>query len=199
MIFFIYAIAAFLCGSLPTAFIVAKKLKGIDIRQHGSGNVGATNAFRVLGKGPGSLVFAVDFLKGFLPVWIFSHSAANTFSCAPLLMGVFAILGHIFTPFLKFKGGKGVATGSGVLAGSHPLLFVISFSSWGLVFLATKIVSISSIVAVILLSLSAWILTPNDTSTYVLTALSAFVLWTHRANMARLLRGEEKPVGKKNK
>lgn len=194
-----FMIAAFFCGSLPTAFIVAKKIKGIDIRHHGSGNVGATNAFRVLGKGPGSFVFAVDFLKGFLPVWFFSNSSANAFSCAPLLVGVFAILGHIFTPFLGFRGGKGVATGSGVLAGSHPVLFALSFLSWVLIFICTKIVSISSILAVIVLSVSAWVMAPGEASTFLLSALSAFVLWTHRANISRLLRGEEKPVGKSNK
>ncbi len=193
---FLYALAAFICGSFPTAFIVAKYLKGIDIRQHGSGNVGATNVFRVLGRGPGSFVFVIDFLKGFIPVLIFSRSAENTASHMPLLIGALAILGHIFTPFLKFKGGKGVATGSGVLAASHPLLFVMAFVAWVICFVATKIVSISSIVAVIILSAAAWVLYPADSATYVLTALSLFVLWTHRSNVARLVRGEEKKIGK---
>ncbi len=193
---FLYAVAAFMCGSLPTAFIVAKRLKNIDIRQHGSGNVGATNAFRVLGKGPGSLVFAIDFLKGFIPVYIFSQSSYNTASYMPLAIGVFAILGHIFTPFLNFKGGKGVAAGSGVLAASHPLLFIAAFATWIICFLVTRIVSASSILAVIVLSLLAWIMSPGDSSTYVLTALSLFVLWTHRSNIGRLLRGEEKRISK---
>lgn len=195
-VFSFYAAAAFICGSLPTAFLVAKRLKGIDIRQHGSGNVGATNAFRVLGKGPGSLVFAIDLLKGFIPVFVFSHSPHNTASYMPLAIGVFAILGHIFTPFLNFKGGKGVATGSGVLAASHPLLFIMAFAAWIACFLMTRIVSISSMLAVIVLSISAWVISPMDIVTYVLTALSLFVLWTHRLNMARLIRGEEKPIGK---
>lgn len=196
MTYFLYAVGAFICGSLPTAFIVAKRLKGIDIRQHGSGNVGATNAFRVLGKGPGSLVFAIDFLKGFLPVFIFSHSPQNTASYAPLVIGVFAILGHIFTPFLNFRGGKGVATGSGVLAASHPFLFLMVFGTWIISFLITRIVSISSILAIIVLAVAAWILYPEDQATYVLTALSLFVLWTHRSNIARLMKGEEKPISK---
>ncbi len=194
--YFLYAAAAFICGSLPTAFIVGKRLKNIDIRQHGSGNVGATNAFRVLGKGPGSFVFAIDFLKGFIPVFIFSQSSHNTASYMPLAIGVFAILGHIFTPFLNFKGGKGVATGSGVLAASHPLLFIMAFAAWIVCFLVTKIVSISSVLAVIVLSVSAWVLSPGDSATYVLTALSLFVVWTHRSNIGRLIRGEEKRISK---
>ncbi len=196
MPYFFYALFAFACGSLPTAFLVAKRLKGIDIRQHGSGNVGATNAFRVLGKGPGSFVFLIDFLKGLVPVLVFSQSQHNTASYAPPVIGVFAIMGHIFTPFLKFKGGKGVATGSGVLAASHPLFFGMAFGTWILCFLVTRIVSISSVLSVIVLSLSAWVLRPGESATYVLTALSLFVLWTHRSNMKRLLKGEEKRIGK---
>ncbi len=193
---FLVAVAASICGSLPTAFIVAKRLKAIDIRQHGSGNVGATNVFRVLGKGPGSLVFAIDFLKGFIPVFVFSQSPLNTASYAPLVIGVFAILGHIFTPFLNFKGGKGVATGSGVLAASHPFLFMVSLATWTACFLATRIVSLSSMVSVTLLLVTAWVISPASGATYVLTALSLFILWTHRSNMARLLRGEEKRISK---
>lgn len=189
-----YCVLAFLFGSLPTAYLVAKKMKGIDIRQHGSGNVGATNAFRVLGKGPGSFVFAVDFLKGFLPVWLFiSNSAPITYE--PLIVGAFGILGHIFTPFLNFRGGKGVATGAGVLAASFPVFFLISFLTWVVVFLITKIVSISSVAAVIALSAISWFHAPMAFSTYVLTGLSFFVIWTHRSNIRKLLKGEEKKIG----
>lgn len=187
-------VISILCGSIPFAFI-AGKIKGIDIRQHGSGNVGATNAFRVLGKKIGSLVFLADFLKGFLPVFILknyylTHSSKLLF----LFIGASAILGHVFTPFLGFKGGKGIATGAGVLAGSFPMLFVIVIGSWILSFTLTRIVSVSSIIGVAVLLLSAiFFREPIGVILFFLCVL-LFFLWTHRLNIYRLIRGQEKPL-----
>ena len=200
MILTLCFLASFTLGAIPTAFLVAKKARGIDIRKEGSGNVGATNAFRVLGKKYGAFVFLVDFLKGALPAWIM----LNLFSAdpqAPLLAlaaGIAAILGHIFTPFLGFKGGKGVATGAGALCGSFPLLFLCAALVWLLVFLCTKIVSLSSLLALgILVPLSFWLVEDRRT-TLVFFALFLLIAWSHRANLVRLWRGEEHSFAKKN-
>src|SRR3989338_2661219 len=116
LILFSGFVTSFFCGSIPFA-LIASKMKGVDIRLHGSGNVGATNAWRVLGKKIGVIVFLADFLKGFLPVFIFDNTAvAHSSKLLILMIGASAILGHVFSPFLGFKGGKGVATGAGVLA-----------------------------------------------------------------------------------
>ena len=118
---------AFLAGSTPTAYLAGRSFKRIDIRQYGSGNVGATNAFRVLGKKIGAFVFIIDFLKGSLPVFFLplllpaNHLDPKE---AGLWIGTGAIAGHVFTPFLGFKGGKGIATGAGVLCGAFPFLFL---------------------------------------------------------------------------
>lgn len=188
-------IGAFLLGSIPTGYLVAKYFKKIDIREHGSGNVGATNVSRVLGRGLGLYVFTMDFLKGFLPVIIFR----NEFGQAPSLdswavwVGFGAILGHIYTPFLGFKGGKGIATGAGVVCSGTPLIFILAISIWGLFFLVTRIVSLSSLVALFVLTASA-LLFPLDVKERIfLLTISALGVWTHRPNIWRLLRGEEKP------
>ena len=142
-----YCLLAFIFGSMPTAYWTARRLKGIDIRQHGSGNAGATNVTRVLGRGPGYFVFAIDFLKGFFPVFIYSHpnSLHSPNQEKMLLVGACAVLGHVFSPWLGFKGGKGVATGAGMLAAAVPVNFLIALISWVLLFLVTRTVSVSSL------------------------------------------------------
>lgn len=187
-------IGAFLLGSIPTGYLVAKYFKKIDIREHGSGNVGATNVSRVLGRGLGLSVFAIDVAKGLLPVIVFT----NVFGQTPALegwnawVGFGAILGHIYTPFLGFKGGKGIATGAGVVLGSAPLVFVLAISTWGLFFLATRIVSLCSLVALVVLTTCA-LFFPLDVKVKVfLITISILGVWTHRSNISRLLSGEEK-------
>jgi acyl phosphate:glycerol-3-phosphate acyltransferase len=188
-----YLVLAYFLGAIPTAFLAAKWLKNIDIRKHGSGNVGATNAFRVLGKGPGLAVFALDFLKGAAPVYLFKTTAYGSFaeSTEVLCIGLAALLGHVFTPFLGFKGGKGVATGSGMLAAGFPWLFLITTASWGATFFFTRIVSVSSLGAALAMSVSAFLLGYNPKTLAIFLALTGFIFWTHRANIGRILRGEE--------
>ena len=190
---------SFLLGSIPTAFLLAKKVKGVDIRQHGSGNVGATNAFRVLGKKYGALVFIFDFLKGAVPAWI-TAALYSTSSEAPLLallVGMAAILGHIFTPFLGFKGGKGVATGSGVLCASYPILFVCTMLIWTVAFFLTRTVSLSSLLAIAGLVLTSLWWDHDIRATLAFFSLFLLILWSHRSNIYRLLRGEEYKFAKK--
>lgn len=191
----LYFIFAFCLGAIPTAYWAGKVLKRVDIRQHGSGNVGATNAFRVLGKGIGCGVLIFDILKGALPVCLLVVSGYPEADQVLLLMvGFTAVLGHVFTPFLGFKGGKGVATGGGVLLATHPVLFAISMGVWCLSFLLTKIVSLSSLAAVSALALLAFFWVYDLRVRLFFLAIAGFVYWTHRANIARLLRGEEKKL-----
>lgn len=188
-----YLVFAYFLGAVPTAFLAAKILKNIDIRQHGSGNVGATNALRVLGKGPGLAVFALDFLKGALPVYLFKASAHGFFaeSTETLCVGLAALLGHVFTPFLGFKGGKGVATGSGMLAAGFPFLFIVTSLSWALTFFFTRTVSVSSLGSALALSVSGFFLGYNLKTCAIFAGITCFIFWTHRSNIGRILRGEE--------
>lgn len=184
ILYFLFFTLFFLAGSVPTAYLVGKALQGKDLRKLGSGNSGATNAFRVLGKKAGFFVFTVDFLKGFLPVLVaeplfLGHENFIWLAASP-------ILGHIFTPFLGFKGGKGIATGAGVLLALAPGLFVFSLGIWALVFLMFRIVSIASLISSALLPAYAWICGYPFNRTVFLTVLGALFFWTHRSNLKTL-------------
>ena len=173
---------------------MAKYAKKVDIRAHGSGNVGATNVSRVLGKGYGLLVFGLDFLKGLTPV-----TAATVFLPAhtqdislPAWIGLAAIVGHIYTPFLGFKGGKGVATGAGVVCASFPLIFALAMGVWVVTFVSTRIVSISSLFAIVTLVVLSWVFSLSGWDRLFLGTLLVLGAWTHRANLLRLSQGAEK-------
>ncbi len=191
---------AFLLGSFPTAYVVAKKAGGVDIRKHGSGNIGATNALRVLGKKYGAIVFFADFLKGAVP----AGAAAVLFAGDPqapliaLTAGVAAMLGHIFTPFLGFKGGKGVSTGAGALCAAYPALFALSLGVFLLLILSTKIVSLSALAAMGALVLASFWYPKDPLATGLLVSIFLLVCWTHRENIARLAQGQEGKITKKD-
>ena len=185
---------AFFLGSVPNAYLAGRLLKNIDIREHGSGNAGATNVFRVLGKGPGLTVFFLDFLKGVLPVvvtlFLFPQPQAHR-ELIGLFVGLSAVLGHVFTPFLGFKGGKGVATGAGVICASFPSLFVVTLSVWLLSFFLSRIVSLSSILAVCALFVAACLTRQPREILIVLSGMTLLVLWSHRRNIKKLRLGQE--------
>lgn len=191
---------AYLAGSIPTAYIVGK-LNGVDLRQHGSGNLGATNVVRVLGTKIGVLVFFADVLKGFLPVYFLPRHADTLLpNVWALAFGVAAILGHVKPIFLLWRGGgKGVATGAGVFAALAPLASLIAFGMWVLVFFATKYVSFASLVGAIALPTAILLVSRDPTSIVFIASLfiASFVIWTHRANIGRLRRGEEHRFVKK--
>ncbi len=191
--FLISFLLAFLCGSLPTAYLAGRFFKGVDIRSLGSGNVGATNAFRVFGKKIGSLVFLIDFLKGALPTFFFLTliRGSSALPSANLWIGFGAILGHVFTPFLGFKGGKGVATGGGVLCAAYPILFLITVVVWTVTFLLSRIVSVSSILALLALIVSALLFGVDQKALIFFVLVSIFIIWTHRTNLIRLVKGKE--------
>ena len=190
---------AYLLGSIPTGYLVAL-LRGVDLRAHGSGNIGATNAFRVLGKGPGAFVLLADALKGsiavlWMPALVHWIAVGTPSDSLPLVAGVAAILGHNYTCWLRFKGGKGIATTAGVMATLVPLALVITFGGWLIVFLTTRYVSAASIVAAVILPI-ATMLTSHDRALWVATLiLAGLAIWRHRGNIQRLRTGTESRIG----
>ena len=195
------SVFSYLLGSLPTAFLVAKA-HGIDIRTVGSGNVGATNVFRALGKWWGLLTFAADVMKGFIPAMVFPLMACRCWGYEGeavylgLVCAALAIAGHNWPIFLGFKGGKGVATSAGALMGVAPVAGAIGLGAWLLVFLPTRYVSLASIVAALAISISAWILYLDQGPVLpgVLTVLAGILILRHHANIGRLLHGTENRI-----
>lgn len=190
---------SYLVGSIPTAYLFGKVLKGIDIRQHGSGNVGATNAFRVLGKKVGATVLLLDIVKGTVPVVFISgffHPDVN----GRIVAAIAAVAGHNWTCFLQFKGGKGIATTLGVLIGltiSLPgirLAVGLCFLSWLLCFLITAYISVSSILAGVLLPVLMVVVGAPLSMVLLSILFCLFVVFRHRPNIQRLLRGQEPKV-----
>lgn len=186
---------AYLFGSVPFALIISRIFFGLDIREHGSGNVGATNVVRVLGRWPGIACFALDFLKGSLPVWLGLHLGFPWW--AILLLGVAAILGHSKSVFLGFTGGKSVATGAGVIVALAPWVGLSALLLWALVFGVSRIVSLGSIVAAA--SLPVWMVVFHQPVPYVVFAvvIALYVIVRHRSNIERLLKGQEPRMGAK--
>jgi glycerol-3-phosphate acyltransferase PlsY len=189
-----------LVGSIPTGYLLGRA-RGLDIREHGSGNIGATNVWRVLGRNWGLLAFACDFLKGFLPLFlvrVFFFAPATSWVVQLLLVagGVAAILGHNYTPWLGFKGGKGIATSAGVFAALLPPVLAVAFSLWLVTVLVTRTVSIGSLLAAAVLPLAAAWFYPGQ---WLYLGFAAFAgglaVWRHRSNIKRLLDGTEPRMG----
>ncbi len=199
---------AYFCGSLPFGYW-AGKLNGIDIREHGSKNIGATNVLRVLGKKVGIPVFVLDITKGAVPTmfaewWATNRCGADpsTASLVAVLCAAAAVLGHTFTFWLRFKGGKGVATTAGSLLGLAPLALVIGLAAWIITFLISRYVALASIVAAIVLPIAiAVLMISRGTYNYVLLGfgivMGVLVIVRHRSNIARMLAGTENRFGRK--
>jgi len=193
-------ILSYLIGSIPTAYIFGKILKGIDIRQHGSGNIGATNVFRVLGKKPGITVLLLDILKGVIAVVLVSDLLGLTKVIHRVILAAMVVCGHNWTVFLKFKGGKGIATSLGVLIGLtikiaviRPVLIWVVLI-WILCFLTTRIISVSSIIATTCLPI-IMVLTNQEITIICLGIMFClFVVLRHKANIRRLFAGQEPRV-----
>lgn len=205
MKFFIMILLSYLAGSFPTSIIVGKLLRGIDIREHGSGNAGGTNVFRVLGPGPGIFVMAFDVFKGFAATFWISRLAAGTMDSGLLMLsaGCAAIIGHIWTVFAGFRGGKGVGTAAGMMLALYPAALGICLLVFLLVFLATRIVSVSSMSGALALPIVLTIFryalkVPVKDSLYLFSFFAAaLIIFTHRSNIKRLLNGTENRFGKK--
>ena len=185
-------LAAYLLGSIPNGLIFGRLIWHKDLRRYGSGNLGATNAWRVIGKPAGMLIFALDFLKGTLSV-LLAQLAVGT----PLVMviaGLLAILGHSRSIFLKFSGGRGVATGLGVIAVLMPSVTSIVFFAWLVIVLATRYVSLGSIVASILVPILALALGYELEFVIFGVIAAAFITIRHKENIIRLLNGSENKI-----
>ena len=194
-------IGSYFLGSIPFGYL-AGRLAGIDIRKAGSGNVGATNVVRVLGKGYGYPVFALDVLKGFGAVKISMLMAPgrppewNSPELFGILAAMFSVLGHLYPPWLKFKGGKGVATSAGALLALTPVATLIGVAVWIIVFWLTRYVSLASITAAVVLPIVILVVSSQDRNkrkplVYSSACLAAVVIWRHRSNLSRLMRGTE--------
>jgi acyl phosphate:glycerol-3-phosphate acyltransferase len=200
---FVVVISYFL-GATPSGYL-AGLARGVDVRTAGSGNIGATNVFRVLGRTAGAIVLAADALKGFVSAWWMPALALRLFPSADaarenlaLAGGVAAILGHIYTFWLKFKGGKGIATSCGVVLAWAPVACLTAMALWGLVLAVSKYVSLASIAAAIILPFAVWYWKGSATMTGVMVGLSLLAIYKHKANIQRLLKGAENRIGEKN-
>ncbi|MFA7369554.1 MAG: glycerol-3-phosphate 1-O-acyltransferase PlsY [Kiritimatiellales bacterium] len=191
------AALAYIIGSIPFGLLISKA-KGVDIRKQGSGNIGATNVLRCLGKPLGITCFVLDALKGFLPAALFPMIGKldPTFG---ILFGTAAILGHNFPVFLKFKGGKGVATSAGVLLGVAPLAVVIGLIAWVVVFYASGYVSLGSIIAALVVVITGWTAGYGPVIAIALTLLGGLTIYRHRTNIQRLAAGTEHKFQRKKK
>lgn len=184
-------LAAYLLGSIPNGLLIAR-LKGVDIRKVGSGNIGATNVFRSVGKTWGVLTFFCDALKGFLPAFFFPLLTGNTGPALGIFCGALAIIGHNWPVFLKFKGGKGVATSAGVLLGIAPAAVGIGLLSWLILFLSTRYVSVASIGAAVVVPMAGWFLYHNGhLLPTTLSILGLVAVARHHSNIRRLIAGTE--------
>lgn len=188
-------VGSYLLGSLPFGYWIAKYVYGVDIRKHGSGNIGATNILRVLGVKAAVVVFALDVLKGWLPsFWVLRATQTEGWA---ILAGALAIAGHSLSPFLRFKGGKGIATGLGVLLGVAPSTVLTGLGVWILTLILTRWVSLASILAAITVPVSAYFLGYQPVTAGVLAAAAALVIFRHKDNIRRLLNGTEPRAGRK--
>jgi glycerol-3-phosphate acyltransferase PlsY len=188
MLLALLVIAAYLVGAIPFGYLVARS-RGIDITAVGSGNIGATNVHRALGKWLGLLVFMLDVLKGLAPALVAYYLLkSQSYSFA---VGIAAIGGHCLSPFLKFKGGKGIATGLGAMLGSCPLVALSAFAVFFVCMVFTRYVSLSSMVAALTIIPSGILFKVQEVLLVPYGVLTVFVLYRHRANIQRLLNGTE--------
>ncbi|MBI1976280.1 MAG: glycerol-3-phosphate 1-O-acyltransferase PlsY [Candidatus Omnitrophica bacterium] len=192
--------AAYFLGSLPTAYWMGKWKKGIDIREHGSGNVGATNAFRVMGKLTGLGVLLIDVAKGTLSVTLLPALMDPFTGLRSVWMisvlGMLAIIGHIWTPFLRFKGGKGVATSLGVFLFLDPVSTLIALGVWIVVFLLFRYVSVSSMSAAVTLPIVMVFFLRPFPIVLIASITCIIICYRHKSNLQKLLLGTEKKIGK---
>lgn len=191
----VWLVASYLVGAIPTSYWVARVARGIDLRTVGSGNLGATNVYRTLGWRYAIPVALVDIAKGVVPVLVFGPRASDGL-WIPLLLGLAAVVGHVFSPFVGFKGGKGVATAAGVVLGIAPLATLVSLATWVAVVRLTGYVSLGSILAALVLPPATWLLDPTARPVVGLfSGLALFIVAMHRKNIERLRAGTENRFG----
>ena len=198
-------LCAYLAGSIPFGFLIGKA-RGVDVRTVGSKNIGATNVYRTVGKKWGFLAFACDFLKGLLPTlaaaWYAERHGGGSLDHLALATGVACVVGHTLTIFMKFKGGKGVATAFGMLVGLMPWLVLAAFALFVVAVAISHYISVGSCLAAAFLAVAVWFKIPYLNKTgcediplcALVTLIAVFVIWKHRANIRRLAKGEENRI-----
>jgi acyl phosphate:glycerol-3-phosphate acyltransferase len=202
MTWLLIVILSYLIGSIPSGYLVART-QGIDIRQHGSRNIGATNVLRVMGKKWGYLVFLCDSSKGFLAVKLGMVIAAQSSVVGGVIAAIACILGHNYTFWLGFKGGKGIATSAGVILALFPIIVICCvLAAWVVVFYVGKYVSLASIVAAVVLPFAVFLIVAKTGSEFwtlfgFSVLIGALAVWRHQANIVRLMNGTESRFGKK--
>ncbi len=196
---YVLLIFAYLLGSIPSSLLIGKIFHGIDIREHGSGNMGTTNTVRVLGKKSGFVVFFMDYIKGMIVVGLVYHGVIEpSIDIHPLWYGVASIFGHTVSIFAKFKGGKAVATSSGVVAVISPIIFISGITAFFVVLFITGYVSLGSTAAAITALVLTLILVDDTVIILFFSAIFLFIIYKHKSNYVRLLNGTESNF-KKNK
>ncbi|CAN5482960.1 glycerol-3-phosphate 1-O-acyltransferase PlsY [soil metagenome] len=203
----IILIACYFVGAIPTGLLVGQKLAGIDVREHGSKNIGTTNVWRVLGWKLGLTTFLIDVVKSFLIVYFSKHLAAYAnakfgaqdqgIPYLPIFAGAAVLIGNMFNVFLGWKGGKGIATSMGVFLALCPISILISFGVFLLLLKTTGYVSIGSIVAAAILPFTTWYFYGFGPLPVIIFIMAVIVIWKHRANIRRLMDGTELKAGKK--
>lgn len=186
------AIFAYVLGSVPTGLWLGLRFKNIDIREHGSKNIGATNTLRVLGKGLGAVALLCDMTKGAVPVLVAAWQSTTEY--VPLVCGLAAILGHTFSLFLKFKGGKGVATSAGVFIALTPIPMGAALAAFILAFALSRMVSLGSMLAALVFSVTIWSLPHDMVLRSIGTLVALIIVFRHRDNIKRILTGTENKI-----
>lgn len=185
-------VLSYVLGSVPTGLWLGLKLRGVDIREHGSKNIGATNTMRVLGKKLGVMALVGDAAKGVVSVLLFARLASWEY--LPLVCGLAAIVGHTASVFLRFRGGKGVATGAGVFLALFPMQSLIAVAVFGLVVYFTRMVSAGSVTAAATLATAMWATQTSLPARIIATLVAALVIWRHRSNIQRIIKGQESKI-----
>lgn len=193
---YLLGVMSFLMGSIPVGLIIAK-VKGVDLRKVGSGNIGATNVLRTMGKVPALITLAGDTLKGFIPVVISNYFLAGSLHIG--IIGIVAILGHDFSLFLRFRGGKGVATSIGVLLAYSPIVAILTVLLWIVVVFMSRYSSMGAIVSFILLPLNIYVFDYSYEKFVISIFITILLLFKHRGNIGRLLTGQEPKIGERIK
>jgi glycerol-3-phosphate acyltransferase PlsY len=192
----LWFVLTYLLGSVPTSFWVARAFGGMDLRTFGSGNLGATNLYRAMGWKAAVPVALFDVAKGAIPVAVFASRAGEA-AWLPVALGIAAVVGHVYSVFVRFKGGKGVATAAGVVIVLAPLAFLACAALWALVLRLSGYMSLASLTAATAFPVATALLGPDDPYTLALAiVLAAVIIFTHRANIRRLLDGTEARLGK---
>ncbi len=183
--------ASYLLGAIPTSYLVVRLVRGEDLRKLGSGNLGATNLYRVLGWRYAVPVGLFDMLKGAIPVLVFGPRAGGG-ELVPLLLGVTAVIGHVFSVFIGMRGGKGVATGAGAVLGLAPWAFLAALITWAVLVRLTGYVSLGSVVAAVVMPVALYLVYPERRQLlWLFVALAGLIVLLHRGNIRRLLAGTE--------